>query len=304
MLSVECVQVIAPLPVFDRLKSAIASNSHHREVEVHTEFVDLPGPGDKTGDSSIAKQLDQANVILFLKTGQSGREVSFADLAEVFKRRHVFQYPDRPKFVHVINSGKNQESSSSAALESSERTAKANENLQKAWEKLEKRDGLDESYDVIYERLPQLSGAKTLQKMREESVVLIFQPEVDDIITSLSKAISSHVKEVQVKQKAHPIVQEIFHVAKQLRTRTQQVIYQKRKKAGPGKEKWNSKRYKALERYNLTIPEPDHAEEEHEKYLCSKVLDISDVLPAKKKGCVYHVDQVLLQSGNSHQLFD
>ena len=51
LLSVEYVQVIAPLPVFDRLKSAIASNSHHREVEVHTEFVDFPGPGDKTGDS-------------------------------------------------------------------------------------------------------------------------------------------------------------------------------------------------------------------------------------------------------------
>ena len=42
-----------------------------------------------------------------------------------------------------------------------------------------------------------------------------------------------------------------------------------------------------MEKYNITIPEPDHAEEEHEKYLCSKVLDISDVLPAKTLEDVY-----------------
>lgn len=70
------IELQGPFPVFKQLNERKMTRSGlHLEFEVDVQFVDVPGLGDKSGDSDINVALSKADIVLFFESGKFGRDV-------------------------------------------------------------------------------------------------------------------------------------------------------------------------------------------------------------------------------------
>ncbi|KAK3732580.1 hypothetical protein QZH41_004973 [Actinostola sp. cb2023] len=230
LTGVECIDVLAPLPVFQYLQDIFKEKCTYQNIKVEVEFVDLPGRGDSTGNALINNELDVADIIMLFKEGKSGRPVTAEDLAYVFKRRQHFEYQNRPKIVYLVNDDWNNSNDPHSEGELNRKR----EELDNAWQALLKKDR-DKCYEEVYEKLPQTSAVNILEKLKKESEAIIFESKEDFFLESVGEAICQHVNNVHIKKNAHPVVQDIFKVTKQLRKQVTSLLTQK-KKAIKGQE--------------------------------------------------------------------
>ena len=274
----EYVELSAPFPVFQDLKSIIALTSYHPEVDVNVEFVDLPGAGDEKGDSLIQKELNKANIIMLFQAGQSGRPITAEDLAGVFRRHDPFNYPDRPKLLHVVNEFKESEQALPGGFR--DRLVKKKADLLVAWNPLFERENPEDCYKIVLAKLPPLISEDFLQKMKDESDVIIFDPslaEKDSFVKQLGEGVAKHVRDVQIKKEVHPVVEEMFRVTRRLRVRTSKAII-KGKSSEVSKEKnpANSKRRQSWTTPNLRIMHSEEVVEEQD-ILCNMNLELRNI---------------------------
>ena len=269
--SVEWLELKGPFPVFEEMKSIIAPNPKHPDVRVDVEFVDLPGCGDETGNPLIGKEIDRANILLLFQAGRSGRPITAEDIAGVFRRRQVFEYPSRPKFIYLVNDQKDAPRATLLSFE--ERLRQRRAHLAKSWEPLFE-ENLDESYKVVLEKLPRLMDASCLQKMKEESEVVIFEPQDKFFLQQIGEAVARHVADVQIKKEVHPVVDKMFRVVKRLRARTKKIVAQKRKRTRIDQDE-QQRLSKYLKAPTFFFPETEENEDEEDK-LCTFSTDDSD----------------------------
>ena len=210
-----CLELQGPFPVFLALtERKMASSGLNLELEVGVEFVDLPGCGANTGDESIREELNKADIVLFFDMSKSGREVTAADIAQIFFRHDEFEFTSRPKLVHVVND----RSSSPCDIDLVHKERK--EHLDTAWSNFRSSS----CYENERAKLPALNGEVTLEKMSKESEVVYFHTQNSRILPSLKKIITDHVQRVKMKQAIHPFLQDIHWIAKKLKMRIGQSI--------------------------------------------------------------------------------
>ena len=234
----KCVELQGPFPVFQYLKERSMTTSGHLELEVDVEFVDIPGRGDEKGNQSIDTELSNADVVLFFEEGKSGRPVSSEDIAHIFRRLEEVQFTSRPKLVHLVNDRLHPSSETASDYFHLLQKQKG-EDLKRAWSSFlsssvdqENRPGC---YKDVREKLPQLNGEVLLDKLSQESDVIIFHPDNSDFLNSLKKVINDHVQNVKIKETIHPFLKKVHWAAKKLRTRIGRSLTTEKKKNQPGK---------------------------------------------------------------------
>ena len=206
------VELQGPFPVFFELKNREMTSSGQLELEVDVEFVDVPGYGAETGNDSISVELSKADVVLFFDSqGQlSGRPVSPENIATIFRKHDEFEFTRRPKLVHVVNDRSMPSCSIDLLLQ------KKKEDLRKAWALFLE----DSSYEDERGKVPQLSGEAVLEKLRDESEVVYFNPaENCSLLKKLKEVVKHHVEHVMIKQAVHPFLQKVHLAATRLKTR-------------------------------------------------------------------------------------
>ena len=206
------VELQGPFPVFFELKNREMTSSGQLELEVDVEFVDVPGYGAETGNDSISVELSKADVVLFFDSqGQlSGRPVSPENIATIFRKHDEFEFTRRPKLVHVVNDRSMPSCNIDLLLQ------KKKEDLRKAWALFLE----DSSYEDERGKVPQLSGEAVLEKLRDESEVVYFNPaENCSLLKKLKEVVKHHVEHVMIKQAVHPFLQKVHLAATRLKTR-------------------------------------------------------------------------------------
>ena len=206
------VELQGPFPVFFELKNREMTSSGQLELEVDAEFVDVPGYGAETGNDSISVELSKADVVLFFDSqGQlSGRPVSPENIATICRKHDEFEFTRRPKLVHVVNDRSMPSCSIDLLLQ------KKKEDLRKAWALFLE----DSSYEDERGKVPQLSGEAVLEKLRDESEVVYFNPaENCSLLKKLKEVVKHHVEHVMIKQAVHPFLQKVHLAATRLKTR-------------------------------------------------------------------------------------
>ena len=206
------VELQGPFPVFFELKNREMTSSGQLELEVDVEFVDVPGYGAETGNDSISVELSKADVVLFFDSqGQlSGRPVSPENIATIFRKHDEFEFTRRPKLVHVVNDRSMPSCNIDLLLQ------KKKEDLRKAWALFLE----DSSYEDERGKVPQLSGEAVLEKLRDESEVVYFNPaENCSLLKKLKEVVKHHVEHVMIKQAVHPFLQNVHLAATRLKTR-------------------------------------------------------------------------------------
>lgn len=211
------IEIEGPFPIFEVLKSRRMTSCGHLELEADVEFVDLPGIGAKGESETSNAELSNADLVLFFECGRSGREVTPLDLKNIFFNHHQFEYISRPKLVHLVN----RESTTAIPPDTSGLYKKKKEELLAAWEPFLKDDG-DNTFNADYRnaartKLPHIGGEELLEKLKDESEVLIFHPESASLLPNLKEMINHHVDKVKVKRQIHPILRSIYPVAKRLK---------------------------------------------------------------------------------------
>lgn len=230
------VELQGPFPVFKELNQRkMTSSGLHLELEVDVQFIDVPGLGDKSGDSYINVALSKADIVLFFESGKSGREVMAEDIAQIFRRRDKFEFTSRPKLVHIFNDDRPSLSPSETFDGLSKEKKK---DLEDAWEDLRKKcDEEDDNYKQVRENIPQLYGQLLLEKISRESEVIYFHLRNDKVLDSLKQVVNGHVQTVKRKEIIHPILQKIHWAAKKMRIGVTQRTATVKKKKKPGKVK-------------------------------------------------------------------
>ena len=206
------VELQGPFPVFFELKNREMTSSGQLELEVDVEFVDVPGYGAETGNDSISVELSKADVVLFFDSqGQlSGRPVSPENIATIFRKHDEFEFTRRPKLVHVVNDRSMPSCNIDLLLQ------KKKEDLRKAWALFLE----DSSYEDERGKVAQLSGEAVLEKLRDESEVVYFNPaENCSFLKKLKEVVKHHVEHVMIKQAVHPFLQNVHLAATRLKTR-------------------------------------------------------------------------------------
>ena len=206
------VELQGPFPVFFELKNREMTSSGQLELEVDVEFVDVPGYGAETGNDLISVELSKADVVLFFDSqGQlSGRPVSPENIATIFRKHDEFEFTRRPKLVHVVNDRSMPSCNIDLLLQ------KKKEDLRKAWALFLE----DSSYEDERGKVPQLSGEAVLEKLRDESEVVYFNPaENCSLLKKLKEVVKHHVEHVMIKQAVHPFLQKVHLAATRLKTR-------------------------------------------------------------------------------------
>ena len=206
------VELQGPFPVFFELKNREMTSSGQLELEVDVEFVDVPGYGAETGNDSISVELSKADVVLFFDSqGQlSGRPVSPENIATIFRKHDEFEFTRRPKLVHVVNDRSMPSCNIDLLLQ------KKKDDLRKAWALFLE----DSSYEDERGKVPQLSGEAVLEKLRDESEVVYFNPaENCSLLKKLKEVVKHHVEHVMIKQAVHPFLQNVHLAATRLKTR-------------------------------------------------------------------------------------
>lgn len=228
------VELQGPFPVFKQLNQRKMTRSGlHLELEVDVQFIDVPGLGDKSGDSYINVALSKADIVLFFESGKFGKEVSAEDIAQIFRRRDKFEFTSRPKLVHIFNDERPSLSPSETFDGLSKERKK---DLQDAWEDLRKKcDKEDDNYKEVGQKIPQLYGQLLLDKISRESEVIYFHLRNDKVLDSLKQVVNGHVQTVKRKEIIHPILQKIHWAAKKMRLGVTQRTTTVKKKKKPGK---------------------------------------------------------------------
>lgn len=209
------IEIEGPFPIFRFLKYRRMTSRGHLDIEVNTEFVDLPGLGAE-GDSGTRKaEMSNADVVLFFQCGQSGCGVTPLDLKNVFCNHHLLEYASRPKLALVVNCR-------STPPDFSRLSEKTKEDLSAAWKPFLK---CDEDANADYRnaaraKLPHIGGEELLERLRDECEVLIFHPENTTFPQRLKEVIEHHVNQVIVKTQIHPVLKCIHPVAKKLKRQT------------------------------------------------------------------------------------
>ena len=157
------IELQGPFPVFKQLNERKMTRSGlHLEFEVDVQFVDVPGLGDKSGDSYINVALSKADIVLFFESGKFGREVMAHDINEIFRRRDKFEFTSRPKLVHIFNDER-QSLSPSETFDGLSKERK--KDLEDEWEDLRKKcDEEDDNYKEVREKISQLYGTTSLRE--------------------------------------------------------------------------------------------------------------------------------------------
>ena len=210
------VELQGPFPVFHGLKNRTMTSSGQLELDVDVEFVDVPGYGAETGNDSISVELSKADVVLFFDSqGQlSGRPVSAEDIAAIFRKHDEFEFTRRPKLVHVVNDRRVSMSKSSDNIDLL--LQKKEEDLSNAWDLFLECS----TYEDERGKVPQLSGEAVLEKLRNESQVVYFNPaEPCSLFKKLKEVVKQHVEHVMIKQAVHPFLQKVHLAAKKLKSR-------------------------------------------------------------------------------------
>lgn len=199
------------------------------DVALDVQFIDLPGRGDPSGNDTINVELDKADVVLFFDSGQSGRQVSSQDIADVFSRRDYWEFTSRPKLVHVVN----RETPNTSAPDFDSLYKEKKKNLEKGWEIFFKSTEDNGVYKEAMKKLPQLNAEVLLDRLSKESDVVYFYPGNPGFVTSLKKVVDDHVRTVKMKQLIHPFLQKVHLVAKRLKQRIGDTRYNQKKKQNP-----------------------------------------------------------------------
>lgn len=227
------VELQGPFPVFKRLNERKMTRSGlHLELEVEAQFVDVPGLGDKSGDSYINTALDKADIVLFFDSGKAERGVSAVDIEQIFKRREKFEFTSRPKLVHIFN---DQRPSLLPSETFDGLSAVKKKDLEEEWEHLCKNSvGEKAIYKGVGEKINQLYGELLLEKISRESEVIFFHLKNDKVLDSLKEVVDGHVQTVKRKQAIHPILQKIHWAAKKMRIGVPQRLSAVKKKRSHG----------------------------------------------------------------------
>ena len=224
------VELQGPFPVFKRLNERKMTRSGlHLELEVDVQFVDVPGLGDKSGDSYVNVALGKADIVLFFDSGESGRGASAEDIAQIFRRRDKFEFISRPKLVHIFNDRRPSLSPSETFDGLSKEKQK---DLEEEWEHLRKESvGEKGIYKQVRENIsPELHGELLLEKISGESKVIYFHLKNNKVLDSLKEVINDHVQTVKRKQIIHPILQLIYWAATKLKLGVGQRLSKVKKK--------------------------------------------------------------------------
>ena len=213
------VELQGPFPVFFELKNREMTSSGQLELEVDVQFVDVPGYGTETGNDSISVELSKADVVLFFD-GQGqllDSPVSAEDIAAIFRKYDQFEFSRRPKLVHIVNDRR----VSTSTLDMDLLPQKKKEDLSKAWDLF-----LESStYEDERMKVPWLSGEAVLEKLRDESEVVYFNPaEHCSLFKKLKEVVKQHVDHVIIKQVVHPFLQKVRITATRLKTQIQDRI--------------------------------------------------------------------------------
>ena len=213
------VELQGPFPVFFELKNREMTSSGQLELEVDVQFVDVPGYGTETGNGSISVELSKADVVLFFD-GQGqllDSPVSAEDIAAIFRKHDEFEFSRRPKLVHIVNDRR----VSTSTLDIDLLLQKKKEDLSKAWDLF-----LESStYEDERMKVPWLSGEAVLEKLRDESEVVYFNPaEHCSLFKKLKEVVKQHVDHVIIKQVVHPFLQKVHLTATRLKTQIQDRI--------------------------------------------------------------------------------
>ena len=213
------VELQGPFPVFFELKNREMTSSGQLELEVDVQFVDVPGYGTETGNDSISVELSKADVVLFFD-GQGqllDSPVSAEDIAAIFRKYDEFEFSRRPKLVHIVNDRR----VSTSTLDIDLLLQKKKEDLSKAWDLF-----LESStYEDERMKVPWLSGEAVLEKLRDESEVVYFNPaEHCSLFKKLKEVVKQHVDHVIIKQVVHPFLQKVHLTATRLKTQIQDRI--------------------------------------------------------------------------------
>ena len=210
------VELQGPFPVFFELKNREMTSSGQLELEVDVEFVDVPGYGAETGNQSISVELSKADLVLFFDSeGQlSGRAVSAENIATIFRKHDEFEFTRRPKLVHVVNDRSKSSGDIDLLLQ------KKKEDLMKAWALFLE----DPSYENERGKVPQLSGEAVLEKLRNESEVVYFNPAKKcSLLKKLKEVVKHHVEHVMIKRAVHPFLQKVHLAATRLKTQISRI---------------------------------------------------------------------------------
>ena len=204
------LELQGPFSIFHDLEETRLTSSGHLEFHVNVQLVDLPGlRGDQKENKALNVELSKADVILFFTSGQEGREITAHDLANIFRQRGKFDFPSRPKLIHIV---KATEFDDFDSLLSANQKA-----LEGAWSVYFGDDVDNGCYKAAREKLPKFGGEDLLKKLKDESEVLVFQPTTDrSFLQALKKAISSHIENVKMKNSFHPSLKQVHLIAKQL----------------------------------------------------------------------------------------
>ena len=221
------VELQGPFPVFFELKNREMASLGQLELEVDVQFVDVPGYGAEIGNDSISVELSKANVVLFFDSQLSNRPVSAEDIAVIFRKHHEFQFTRRPKLVHVVNK---RVPTGTLSCNINLLLQKKKEDLSKAWALFLECS----TYEDERGKLPQLNGEAVLEKLRDESEVVYFNPaEHCSLVKKLKEVVKEHVDHVIIKQAVHPFLQKVHLAATRLKTQVQDQI----KRAEKGNDK-------------------------------------------------------------------
>ena len=164
-------------------------------LDVDVVFEDLPGLGDKVGDDTIDVQLSKSDLIFFFAGGHSGRPVSSEDLGTIFRMHDEFEYVLRPKLVLIDNPGREPVTAHHLFQFEEDQEAfqvrykEQRENLKRAWSTLVsiENGNITQRYKKVKENLPQLGGDDLLERLQEESDVIVFHPNNPDFLKTLKE---------------------------------------------------------------------------------------------------------------------
>lgn len=233
------LDVATPLPVFNHFSELIKKKCTYQDVNVELEIVDLPGFGDTNGDSLIGQELNEADIIMFFTSSKSGRPMTVYDICNVFQRRKIFDYANRPMFVFLANEPVPHEPE---LLTTEKRVLheKREKELHSSWDDLMKcKDESDDCYKIVFERLPQSSTENWLETFKKESKAIVFRPGDKDFADCVGDVIVEQANNVCIKRNAHPFVQTIFKLTSKLIILTKYLI-DKHKRVTPTKDSTSS----------------------------------------------------------------
>ncbi len=203
------IELQGPFSIFPYLEERKITSSNHLELKVNVKLVDLPGlREDQKGDKVLISELSKADLILFFTSGQEGREVTPHDLANVFRQHGNFDFPSRPKLIHVVKA---------SASDNFDVMHQVNQGvLENVWKEFFDDVEGNKCYKLSREKLPSLGGEDLLNKLKEESEVLVFHPDNEGFLAGLKDALSRHIKNVKTKKAFHPSLKELHRIAKNL----------------------------------------------------------------------------------------